>query len=198
MKKGIIIASKNKSYNVIELDFPLSRDSEVQRTGGKMAAKFRSWYDALCNQKSNAAQLHSGTECFGNPIFRYEMAVHTPIRLKSPASHWGESQHRALPLSLKVFISGKLAAGWISFIRAQHKGSRYNVAACAFRRFCVQQYARSWRLMCAIEMIPNSQNRIIAAASANPTKAFCVSQKAPFCVWLYVALQSRRKWDLGN
>ena len=59
-----------------------------------------------------SALPQSGSRRLRNPTFRCEIALHTPILLKSPTSHsvafYLLSLNQVQPLSLKAFISGEL------------------------------------------------------------------------------------------
>lgn len=117
----------------------LKRHNDEERTkNGSQIQGQSSWFDTLSNQKSNPALLHSAHSVSRNPALRYEIALHTPIQSEFSNITLCSILPPVTEACTASFLKGihirwaNLAAGWISFIRAQHKGIRCNVPARSF------------------------------------------------------------------
>lgn len=190
-------------------------NDEARKKNGSQIQGQSSWFDALSNQKSNPALLHSAHSVSRNPALRYEMALHTPIRLTSPTSHcvafYLLSQKHVQPLSFKASISGALTWQRGGFLSSE-LGIKASGVMCQLALFyrgslCVlsggvKAWADSFYLG-AGEMIQIFQNGIIAAGIPIACQGFlCVEVKKKkkgfyrgnrlFCLLLYTLLSAFR------
>lgn len=190
--------------------------TEEKESEPYLGSIFLVWCPLQSKKKSNHALLHSA-QSLRNPALRYEITLYTTIHLYSPTSHSDTLCSSILPPvtepSTASFLKGihfrwaNLAAGWISFIRAQHKGIRCNVPARFFffrGSLCVLSGSTmAWAdafYLGAGEMIQILQNRIIAAGIAIPCQGFFASKSKKglhkrnrlFCLLLYASLTAFR------
>lgn len=165
-------------------------NDEARKKNGSQIQGQSSWFDTLSNQKSNPALLHSAHSVSRNPALRYEIALHTPIRLNSPTSHcvafYLLSQKHVQPLSLKASTSGELTwqrGGFLSSeLSVKASGVMCQLALFYRGSLCVlsggvKAWADSFYLG-AGETIQIFQNGIIAAGILIACQGFlCVKVK---------------------
>lgn len=176
------------------------------------------FFDAFYNQKSSPALLHSSASQ------KSSLKVWNCIAHSNPSKISNITLCSVLPPvtepSTGSFLKGihfrwaNLAARWISFIRAQHKGIRYNVPACSLRgSLCVLSgsdtlWAGAFYLGDG-EMIQILQNTIVATGIAIPCQGFFESKSKKglhgrnrlFCLLLYAplnAFKTRKKCNPDN
>lgn len=167
------------------------------------------WFDALCNHKHCSAPFSS--QRLRNLALRYEIALRSPIRLKSPTSHsvafYLLSQNQVQPLSLKAFISGELTWQRGGFLSSELsiKASGVMCQLTLFRgSLCVRSGSvTAWAGAFYLgpgEIIQIVQNRIIAAGISIPCQGFFASKSKKglhrrnrlFCLLLYASLTAFR------
>lgn len=139
--------------------------TEEKESEPYLGSIFLVWCPLQSKKKSNHALLHSA-QSLRNPALRYEITLYTTIHLYSPTSHSDTLCSSILPPvtepSTASFLKGihfrwaNLAAGWISFIRAQHKGIRCNVPARFFflEDLCVFFQAVLWHELMHFTWVP--------------------------------------------
>lgn len=108
------LQKKNKKHcffssKVVCMRLKCSSDELAGKMGDKFTVSLLSLMPSTIRSPALLCSIHQHRR---NPALRYEIALHTPIRLKSPTSHSAAfyllSQNQVQALSLKAFISGEL------------------------------------------------------------------------------------------